>query len=156
MIEDNRMARPKAAALRLSIPADPRRGRYVRERIARFIRSRGVPEADAIEFVTAIAEAFANAVEHAQTSRPIELSCSLIGGTTLVASIADHGQGVPLERALRPADALPDDLSERGRGLPIMRRCCDSFSLRTTRGGGTTVVLGRTLRHLDQDEPIAS
>ena len=64
--------------------------------------------------------------------------------------------GVPLERALRPADALPDDLSERGRGLPIMRRCCDSFSLRTTRGGGTTVVLGRTLRHLDQDEPIAS
>lgn len=150
------MGRPRVAALRLNVPADPRRSRSVRQRVAGFIRSCGVPDADAIEFVTAIAEAFANAVEHAQTSRPIELSCSLVGGTTLVATVTDHGRGLPLERALRPGDALPDDLCERGRGLPIMRRCCDTFSLRTTPGGGTTVVLGRILRHLDQDEPIAS
>ena len=104
-----------------------------------------------------MAEAFANAVEHAQSSQPIEISCSLMGGVTLLATIVDHGRGFPLERALRPVD-LPDDLSERGRGLPIMRRCTDHFSLRTTPGGGTTVVLGRTLRY-DQgvnQESIAS
>ncbi|MGD1067554.1 MAG: anti-sigma regulatory factor [Vulcanimicrobiaceae bacterium] len=150
------MARPKVAALRLNVTADPRRCRSVRERVARFIRSCGVPDGDTMEFVTAVSEAFANAVEHAHTLRPIEISCSLVGGTTLVASIADHGTGLSLERALRPADALPDDLCERGRGMPIMRRCCDTFSLRTTPGGGTTVVLGRTLRHVDKDEPIAS
>jgi len=111
-----------------------------------FTQACGIPEADTLEFVSAVAEAFANAVEHAQTVRPIEISCSLLGGVTLLATIVDHGRGFPIERVLRPVD-LPDDFSERGRGLPIMRRCTDHFSLRTTPGGGTTVVLGRTLRY---------
>jgi anti-sigma regulatory factor (Ser/Thr protein kinase) len=137
--------RPESAALRLRIPADPRLGRSVREQVAAFTQACAAPEADAIAFITAVFEAFANAVEHGASSEPIELSCSLVGGTQLRATIVDHGVGFPHDRATRPI-ALPEEYAERGRGLLIMRRCSDRFSVRSTPGHGTTIVLGRSLQ----------
>jgi anti-sigma regulatory factor (Ser/Thr protein kinase) len=136
--------RPESAALRLRIPPDPRLGRAVREQVAGFTQACAAPEADASAFITAVFEAFANAVEHADSSEPIELTCSLIGGTQLRATIVDHGIGFPLGRATQPV-ALPEEFAERGRGLLIMRRCSDRFSVRSTPGRGTTIILGRTL-----------
>src|ERR1700761_1997231 len=109
----------EGASLRLQVPPDPRFSRYVRERVVAFAASVHAPEADALEFVTAVAEAFANAVEHARTPDHIVVRCWSVRDEHLMATVVDRGVGFSLD-AVKPA--LPDELAERGRGLPIMRR----------------------------------
>jgi anti-sigma regulatory factor (Ser/Thr protein kinase) len=129
------------ASLRLCIPPDPQFSRYVRERVAGFAASLAVPDADALEFLTAVAEAFANAVEHSRTPQSIEVRCWIAGGDQLLATVVDQGIGFGVPDAAEPR--LPDELSERGRGLPIMRRYSDLFDVRSEPGKGTAVTLGR-------------
>ncbi len=59
----------------------------------------------------------------------------------LFASVSDHGIGFKAAERTR-GDCLPDSYAERGRGLPIMRRYSDVFSVRSTPGYGTRVTLG--------------
>jgi anti-sigma regulatory factor (Ser/Thr protein kinase) len=61
-----------------------------------------------------------------------------------VATVRDRGIGFAADRALEPV--LPDPHAERGRGLPIMRRCCDIFSVESTPGSGTSVRIGCQIR----------
>jgi anti-sigma regulatory factor (Ser/Thr protein kinase) len=107
-----------------------------------------------MEFVTAIAEAFANAVEHANSEGPVRISCMLVGGQ-LRATIVDRGSGIPSDRTI-PPDRLPDAWSERGRGLPLMRRFSDHLSVRSRPGRGTTVVIERSLRVREHEGAFAS
>ncbi len=128
------------ASLRLAVPPDARFSRYVRERVVSFAASLSVPEGDALEFVTAVSEAFANAVEHSRTPQSIEIRCWIVDREQLLATVIDQGIGFGPE-ALRTQ--LPDQLSERGRGLPIMRQYTDVFNVRSAPGKGTAVILGR-------------
>lgn len=92
------------------------------------------------EFVTAIGEAVANAIEHSR-AEAIEVSCWVDSDDKLVASVADSGLGFA-----GPADnMLPPPHAERGRGLPLMRRYSDLFAIETEPGRGTRVLLGRKL-----------
>ena len=135
------------ASLRLRVPPEPRYGRCVRERVAGFVASHAIAEADLIEFVTAVSEALANAIEHSHSEDTIEIACSIVGDQ-LVATIVDHGIGFVSEgRASEPV--LPEGLTERGRGLPIMRRFTDRFSVLSTPGKGTSVTLSRCVRRHD-------
>ncbi len=134
------------ASLRLEVPPDARYGRSVRERVAEFAYAHDIPAADADEFVTAVSEALANAIEHSGTPDQIEIACWVAGGDRLVATVVDHGVGFDADRALgRPCPH--DPLAERGRGLPIMRRYTDLFSIRSRPGQGTSVTLGRSVRY---------
>jgi anti-sigma regulatory factor (Ser/Thr protein kinase) len=130
------------ATLRLRIPPRPKYGKYVRERIAAFVATRGIPIADSEEFISAVSEALANAIEHSR-SKDVEVSCSILGHERLVATIVDHGIGFVSDVATR----LPDPLAERGRGLPLMRRFTDDLAVTSTPGKGTAVTLGRTIRY---------
>lgn len=134
------------ATLRLQVPPDARYGRSVRERMAEFAFAHDVPEGDADEFVTAVAEALANAIEHSGSSDTIEVACWIAGGDKLLATIVDHGIGFDADRTLVEHQA-PDMLAERGRGLPIMRRYTDLCSIRSEPGKGTSVTLGRSVRY---------
>lgn len=90
------------------------------------------------ELVTAVGEAFANAVEHAETDRPVRILVQLHTGDRLVAMVRDWGRGIgplEIERALPPVAA------ERGRGIPLMRRCSRSMEITTPVDGGTLVAL---------------
>jgi anti-sigma regulatory factor (Ser/Thr protein kinase) len=129
------------AQLRLSVPPDPRLGVYVRREVLAFAEAHGIADEDVIDFVSAIGEALANAIEHARTQEPIEITAWLLGEDRLLASVLDKGVGFKLaERA--HALVLPDAYAERGRGLPIMRECADVFSVRSAPGRGTHVTLG--------------
>ncbi len=130
----------KGASLRVTAPPDPRFSRYVRERVAGFAASAGVPEADALDFLAAVAEAFANAVQHSRTLESIEIRCWLAGPDRLMASIIDRGIGFNLS-AVEPR--LLETLADRGRGLSIMRRFADHLKVRSVPGRGTAVLLGR-------------
>jgi anti-sigma regulatory factor (Ser/Thr protein kinase) len=132
------------ARLRLRVPPDPQLGRYVREQIIAFASALEIPETDLADFLTALGEALANAMEHSGAREPIEVSVWLVGGDQLGATVVDRGVGfVPAGAAELAEPNLPDSFSERGRGLPIMRRCSDIFSVRSTPGKGTAVTLGR-------------
>jgi len=90
--------------------------------------------------MAAVGEALANAIEHAHTREPIEVSAWL-HDDGLFAAVRDHGVGFPAnDRSL--ATSLPDAFAERGRGLPLMQRCADVCSVRSAPGEGTRVTLG--------------
>lgn len=144
-------ARPHrpGATLRLHVPPDPRYAKYVRARVAGFASAYALPDPDVRDFLTAVGEALANAIEHARSAGDIEVSCWMLGGDHLIATVTDSGVGFHPNAPLAADPALPQPLAERGRGLPIMRRCTDTFAVRSEPGKGTTVVLGLHVRPRD-------
>ena len=131
------------AVLGLRIPPRPQLSRLVRERVGDFASRRGIGGEDLEVFLSALGEAVANAIEHAGTTAPIELECR-ISDDRILATVQDEGVG--FDHAAEMAAALPELSAERGRGLPIMRRCTDVFEVRTAPGQGTRVRIGRYLR----------
>jgi anti-sigma regulatory factor (Ser/Thr protein kinase) len=115
----------------------------VRQGVADFARAHGVADEDLTHILTALGEALANAIEHGGAAEPIDVQVR-VGGDRIVVTVADSGIGFPSE-LISPPD-LPEPHAERGRGLPIMRRCTDIFTIRSVPGRGTSVVLGRYLR----------
>ena len=145
MQNDEKRTRAQGAQLRLCVPPDPKLGGFVRQELMAFVEMQGIDKPGVTDFVTAVGEALANAIEHAHTREPIEISAWLLGDDRLFASVLDRGVGfapVSRERSL----ALPEAFAERGRGLPIMHRCSDIFSVRSAPGEGTRVTLGCYVR----------
>jgi anti-sigma regulatory factor (Ser/Thr protein kinase) len=130
-----------ASALRLQIPPEPRFARYVRERVKGFAAPYDVSQDDLDDFLTAIGEALANSMEHAQSDERIEVSCWLVDDDHFLATVVDKGVGFTMTEP-----ELPGGETERGRGLPIMRRCTDIFAVQSMPGRGTSVIIGRRLR----------
>lgn len=143
------------ATLRLRVPPDARYSGYVRQRVMSFAAGARVPEPDAADFVTAVSEALANAIEHSRSTESIDIACWLVGRNQLIATVVDHGIGFAAREALTEP-RLPEPLAERGRGLPIMRRYTDLFSVRSIPGKGTSVLLGRYLRHRSNRQSSAA
>jgi anti-sigma regulatory factor (Ser/Thr protein kinase) len=131
--------------LRLDVPANPRYAKHIRERIAGFAATHGLADDEFRDFITAIGEAIANAIEHSKSTQPISVTLG-ISHDELVATIVDCGIGIPDAEAMSRAAALPADLAERGRGMAIMRSCCDRFSIRSIVGQGTVVTMSRFIR----------
>lgn len=145
--------------LRMRIPPNARFGREVRRKVLAFGSRFEVSRQELDEFIFAVGEALANAIEHSQSNDTIEIRCQ-VEDDKIMATVLDSGAGFKSD----PVDSvrLPDAMSERGRGLPIMRRCSDIFALHSMPGRGTAVVIGRYLRHKsklntsDQETDIAS
>lgn len=132
--------------LRLRVPPEPTFAKYVRERVVDFAAAHGVGDDDLTDFLIAVGEALANAVEHSRTDDSIEVACWLVGDEQLIATVVDSGIGFEVEKLLAATAELPVPLADRGRGVALMRRCSDIFSVRSAPGRGTAVVLGRQLR----------
>jgi anti-sigma regulatory factor (Ser/Thr protein kinase) len=131
------------AVLDLTIPPQPHLSRIVRDRVIAFAAAHGVDEDDLSNILTALGEAVANAIEHARADTPIRIECR-ISAERIQAVVADSGVGFPRDRAT--FTDLPEPTAERGRGLPLMRRCSDIFQVRSSPGRGTSVKVGRFLR----------
>lgn len=130
------------SVLDFRVPPEPRASRAVRESVSRFARTRGVGEDDLDHFLTALGEAIANAIEHGRSSQEALIHVEIrMSEDRIVATVQDHGCGFTPSSLAEPT--LPDPNSERGRGLPIIRRCSDIFALTSSPGRGTAVVLGR-------------
>lgn len=153
-MDDNREAReqPARPALRLFIPPEARYGSYVRRRVTGFAVDLRASETDVEEFVTAVSEAFANALEHSRSQDLIEIRCWAVGRSQMLATVTDRGVGFAAK--IDPSEPrLPDPLAERGRGLPLMRRLTDQLDVRSTPGKGTAVTLGRFVRRYGAGSP---
>jgi serine/threonine-protein kinase RsbW len=127
----------------IRVPSQPWASKAVRELTVAFAEGFGATVDDLAIFTTALGEALANAIEHSGTRAPIEVTCSA-SRRRIVATVRDFGAGLAPD--VEPNAEVPDACTERGRGLPIMRSCSDIFSIDSTPGVGTAVVVGRYLR----------
>jgi anti-sigma regulatory factor (Ser/Thr protein kinase) len=130
---------------RLCVPPLASNAGTVRHALMEFGEKQGVDRHEMETLVFAVGEALANAVEHADATADIEVQCR-IDDREIVATIIDGGRGVRKQLADDTIMPLPEPMAEGGRGIPIMQRCTDMFSIRPLPGGGTGVVLG-LLRH---------
>lgn len=92
---------------------------------------------DAINDVsTALIEACSNAIEHGNHFDPAKRVVVTLrfNGQSFSATVKDEGTGFDYQRALN-ANAQPDPMSERGRGLMIMRAFTDRLQFRYADGG---------------------
>jgi serine/threonine-protein kinase RsbW len=97
---------------------------------------------DAINDVsTALIEACSNAIEHGNKfGRDKRVNVTLkMASEAFVATVVDQGSGFDYDSALND-DSPPDMMSERGRGLLIMKAFTDGLSF-SFDGGGLTVKL---------------
>jgi anti-sigma regulatory factor (Ser/Thr protein kinase) len=143
--------------LKVRIPPNPRFSRNVRQEVLSFAGEFEISRDELDDFIFAVGEALANAIEHSHSADVIEVRCQ-IQHDKILATILDSGAGFCIEPI--PHVPLPDALSERGRGLPIMRHCSDIFAVHSVPGRGTAVVIGRYLRRKappkDQETTCAS
>ena len=155
MIEQEGASRFGSRSITLKIPPDARYAGYVRAQVLALAANAMVWESDLSDFATAVGEALANAVEHAGTDQTIEIRCK-IDPFTLVAVISDRGHGFDAKKKMKKP--LPDVLSERGRGLPLMRAYCDIVKVKSG-SAGTSVKLAlllRNPRHRASKEQLAA
>jgi anti-sigma regulatory factor (Ser/Thr protein kinase) len=131
--------------LAFRVPPRPRFARVIRGRIADFARRSGIDERDLPEFLTAVGEAVANAIEHSGVNQSIDVECRA-GHDRIVAVVRDAGAGFDAATVGNAMNDLPADEDERGRGLAIMQRCSDIFALESAPGVGTSVLVGRMIR----------
>ncbi len=131
------------AVLDFRVPPQPHLSRVVREGVTDFARAHAVGEDDLAHFLTALGEAIANAIEHSRADCAIEIEIR-VGDDRILATVQDNGIG--FDPGLISESELPELTAERGRGLPIMRRCSDIFAVTSQPGEGTAVVVGRYFR----------
>jgi len=131
------------AVLKLEFPSKPHLCRVARERVVGFALAQGVSGDALDQFLTALGEALANAIEHGRSEAPIRIECR-ISRDRILGTVIDDGVGFPGQREVPD---IPDVDADRGRGLPIMRRCTDIFSVSSAPGRGTAVTLGCYLRN---------
>ncbi|KUI25234.1 ATP-binding protein [Mycobacterium sp. GA-2829] len=91
----------------------------------------------------AAGEIAANIVEHSGDGRPVRLRMEVIlDADTVRTTFFDDGHPSPIDLT---DVGMPDDLSERGRGLAIAHRVLDELSYRRDRDGNHwTLVRSRT------------
>jgi anti-sigma regulatory factor (Ser/Thr protein kinase) len=123
--------------LDLSVEARPDQLRVLRHALSAWLEASGTPQDDANDVLLAVAEAAANAVEHANrgTGRGSAHLSAWFDGATLVIEVRDDGSWLP---------PTGTDIT-RGRGLAIMRAVMDDVDVTST-DGGTVVRMSRRLR----------
>lgn len=91
----------------------------------------------------AAGEIAANIVEHSGDGRPVRLRMEVtLDADTVRTMFVDDGHPSPIDLA---HVGMPDDLSERGRGLAIAHRVLDELSYRRDRDGNHwTLIRSRT------------
>jgi serine/threonine-protein kinase RsbW len=107
----------------------------IAEEVARALANYG-GDRDALAFHLnlVLTEAMVNAIEH---STPIDTEqtvrvCIFIEEEDLCVRVYDHGQGFDIDGIPMPD---PDDLSERGRGIFLIRSLMDAVKYRKTEAG---------------------
>ncbi|KAA9165641.1 SpoIIE family protein phosphatase [Amycolatopsis acidicola] len=128
-----RQDRANLAALSMTLPAMPESLKEIRTAMRRWLSATGADDETSGDLLLAVGEACTNSVEHAYGPAGGTVSLHLeLEGSDVVATVRDRGRW----RAPRG--------SNRGRGIMLMRKCCDHVELEQT-DEGTTVTIRRGL-----------
>jgi anti-sigma regulatory factor (Ser/Thr protein kinase) len=122
---------PMADRFAVELPTEPEALASMRAVLRRWLRHVDGSEHEIAEVVTACGEAATNAIEHAGTGVPFEIS-GHANGRTVEIEVRDHGGWRP------PREG------DRGRGISLMQALMDTVEVEPT-PDGTTVRMQRTL-----------
>jgi stage II sporulation protein AB (anti-sigma F factor) len=121
---------------------------FARSAVCAFVASANPDVGDLSDIRTAVSEAVTNCVVHAYREQPgvIEISAKITDKGEVYIRIKDKGCGIPdVGKAMEPMwTSLPNE-ERSGLGFSVMESFCDSISVRSKVGGGTTVTLRKTL-----------
>jgi anti-sigma regulatory factor (Ser/Thr protein kinase) len=144
---------PGKPSLHVRIPPDARHARTVRDALIAFSSLHEISESDVEALLFAVGEALANAIEHGAPTADIDVDLE-IDHEVINVRVTDRGRGLAkMPAGLAP---LPDGLTERGRGIPIMQHFADHVVMDSVVGSGTVVTLVRYRRHRNQERTAAS
>ena len=122
---------PMSDRFAVELPTEPEALASMRAVLRRWLRHVDGTEHEIAEVVTACGEAATNAIEHAGTGVPFEIS-GQANGRTVEIEVRDHGGWRP------PREG------DRGRGISLMQALMDTVDVEPT-PDGTTVRMQRTL-----------
>ena len=122
---------PMADRFSVELPTEPEALASMRAVLRRWLRHVDGSEHEIAEVVTACGEAATNAIEHAGTGVPFEIS-GQANGRTVEIEVRDHGGWRP------PREG------DHGRGISLMQALMDTVEVEPT-PDGTTVRMQRTL-----------
>jgi len=111
----------------------------------------GVSDDCRADIALAITEACANAVRHAHGATEYHIRV-IADGDRCVMEIVDSGVGLDH----LPHDGEAPDLSERGRGLRLMRACTDTVETGSAHPRGLTLRMSKTLTWSTDQPPWGS
>ena len=106
------------------------------------------------DFSTALVEACTNAIEHGNkyaTDKKVRIIVEM-NGHKIVSRVHDEGEGFDFERFVSEAPT-PDPLSERGRGIMIMKAFTDELSYTLDDKYGLCVQLTKACQDADPECP---
>jgi serine/threonine-protein kinase RsbW len=148
---------PRAAApgqavphldLSVSLPRESASVPVVRRLAAQALRAFGVHDEDVHDVELAISEACGNVIEHAAETDSYDVKVELAADRCTI-TVVDQGSGFD-------ATALPgrpDDDSEVGRGVALMRALVDNVAFRNEPQAGTVVHMVKALAY-DAEHPL--
>ena len=125
--------------LHFRVPPEPSHLLRARERLRDYLRQFCGEYRVIDDVVLCVEEAATNAIRHSGSEQDIEMSLRFEAGD-LIAEVKDRGAGFDIDAFDRAA--LPDVLSDHGRGLFLINRLCDHMELRID--GGLEVRMVKT------------
>jgi len=141
--ETSPVAEQQRISKEFAFPGDCESMVRARESVMDFIRPHCSGDLEEIDILVALQEALANAALHgSQNDRSKTIWCSVeIDPSAFTMTIRDPGPGFDVEAATQPTES-GTNVTEHGRGIPLMRSLMDEVSYRR---GGSEVQL-RKLR----------
>jgi serine/threonine-protein kinase RsbW len=120
----------------------------VRRLAAHALRAFGVHEEDVEDVQLAITEACANVIDHAAETDSYEVRIELAADRCAI-TVLDQGTGFDAGEVSH----TPEDHSEGGRGLTLMRALVDNLAFRSEPRAGAEVHMVKSLRY-DPESPL--
>ena len=118
---------------------------FARNAVAAFILPLNPSLSELSDVKTAVSEAVTNAIVHGYGDQEgwITLYCKT-EGNRLHIKISDSGKGIDdVEKAQQPFFTTASEEERSGMGFTIMQTFMNAFSLRSTKGAGTTVTMDK-------------
>ncbi len=121
---------------------------FARGAVALFVAQLDPTVSEISDIKTAVSEAVTNCVVHAYTDTVgmIRINVRILPDNTVIIKIADRGCGIEdIKKAMEPLFTTTREQERAGLGFAVMQSFCDSVSVRSTVGKGTTVTLRKRL-----------
>lgn len=134
--------------LSVALPRESVSVPVVRRLAAQALQAFGVLDEDVHDVQLAITEACANVIDHAGATDTYDVKVELSANRCAI-TVVDQGGGFDVGEV----PARPDDDSEMGRGVALMRALVDNVAFRNEPQAGAVVHMVKSLRYLE-DHPL--
>lgn len=134
--------------LSVALPRESVSVPVVRRLAAQALHAFGVLDEDVADVQLAITEACANVIDHAGSTDTYDVKIELSADRCAI-TVVDQGAGFDVEKVPH----RPDDDSEMGRGVALMRALVDNVAFRNEPQAGAVVHMVKQLRYV-KDHPL--